>query len=152
MIGGAAAMGIGIGSMHFIGMLAMSTPMLLRYDVPLTLASLLIAVEDRHPLHPRDDRRSAELSHRSGNHLSGAQSAQQGDRRGPRDARAADASRGAPFRSVSGLFSGQPAPADVLEPWLRAHASFGNGGELAATSARLARTAWPAALLASNDD
>ncbi len=51
-----------------------------------------------------------------------------------------------------GFLSGQPAPADVLEPWLRAHASFGNGGELAATSARLARRAWPAALLASNDD
>ena len=44
MIGGASAMGIGIWSMHFIGMLAMSMAMRLRYDVPLTLASLLIAI------------------------------------------------------------------------------------------------------------
>ena len=44
MVGGASATGIGIWSMHFIGMLAMSTPMPLRYDVPLTLASLRIAI------------------------------------------------------------------------------------------------------------
>ena len=44
MVGGASTMGIGIWSMHFIGMLAMSTPMLLRYDVPLTLPPLLIAI------------------------------------------------------------------------------------------------------------
>jgi diguanylate cyclase (GGDEF)-like protein len=51
-----------------------------------------------------------------------------------------------------GFLSGQPAPADVLEPWLRAHASFGDGGDLAVTSARLSRPLWPPSLLASNDD
>ena len=40
----AAAMGIGIWSMHFIGMLAMSMPIVLHYDLTLTLLSLLIAV------------------------------------------------------------------------------------------------------------
>ncbi len=49
-----------------------------------------------------------------------------------------------------GFLSGQPEPADVLEPWLRAHASISNGGEPATTSARLSRPAWPAALLAPN--
>jgi NO-binding membrane sensor protein with MHYT domain len=42
--GGAVAMGIGIGSMHFIGILAFSLPIALGYDLPLTLLSLLIAV------------------------------------------------------------------------------------------------------------
>jgi diguanylate cyclase (GGDEF)-like protein len=42
--GGAVAMGIGIWSMHFIGMLAFSLPIPLGYDLPLTLLSLLIAV------------------------------------------------------------------------------------------------------------
>ncbi|AOE85665.1 putative bifunctional diguanylate cyclase/phosphodiesterase [Pseudomonas sp. TCU-HL1] len=42
--GGAIAMGIGIWSMHFIGMLAFSLPIPLGYDLPLTLLSLLIAV------------------------------------------------------------------------------------------------------------
>ncbi len=42
--GGAIAMGIGIWSMHFIGMLAFSLPIALGYDLPLTLLSLLIAV------------------------------------------------------------------------------------------------------------
>ncbi|MFC4861645.1 MHYT domain-containing protein [Pseudomonas sp. JG-B] len=37
-------MGIGIGSMHFIGILAFSLPIALGYDLPLTLLSLLIAV------------------------------------------------------------------------------------------------------------
>ncbi len=44
LIGGASAMGIGIWSMHFIGMLSMSMPMVLRYDIPMTVASLLIAI------------------------------------------------------------------------------------------------------------
>ncbi len=44
LIGGAIAMGIGIWSMHFIGMLAFSVPIPLRYNVPVTLASLLIAI------------------------------------------------------------------------------------------------------------
>ncbi|MDH4581871.1 EAL domain-containing protein [Pseudomonas sp. BN415] len=42
--GGAIAMGIGIWSMHFIGMLAFSLPIPLGYDLSLTLLSLLIAV------------------------------------------------------------------------------------------------------------
>ena len=37
-----------------------------------------------------------------------------------------------------GFLFAQPAPADALGPWLRAHASLSDGGELAATSARLA--------------
>jgi NO-binding membrane sensor protein with MHYT domain/signal transduction histidine kinase len=44
LLGGAVSMGIGIWSMHFIGMLAFSVPMQLRYNVPVTLASLLIAI------------------------------------------------------------------------------------------------------------
>ncbi|VVP85040.1 putative signaling protein [Pseudomonas fluorescens] len=42
--GGALAMGIGVWSMHFIGMLAFRLPIALGYDLPLTLVSLLIAV------------------------------------------------------------------------------------------------------------
>ena len=41
---GALAMGVGIWSMHFIGMLAFSLPIQLAYDVPTTIASLAIAV------------------------------------------------------------------------------------------------------------
>ncbi len=41
--GGALAMGFGIWSMHFIGMLAFSLPIPLGYDLTLTLLSLLIA-------------------------------------------------------------------------------------------------------------
>jgi len=44
MAGGAFAMGIGIWSMHFIGMLAFVLPLNLGYDLPLTLFSLLIAM------------------------------------------------------------------------------------------------------------
>ncbi|MCP8632983.1 EAL domain-containing protein [Pseudomonas mosselii] len=44
MGGGAFAMGIGIWSMHFIGMLAFSLPIELGYDTALTALSLLIAV------------------------------------------------------------------------------------------------------------
>lgn len=44
LFGGAAAMGIGIWSMHFIGMLAFSVPIPLRYNVLVTLASLAIAI------------------------------------------------------------------------------------------------------------
>lgn len=42
--GGALAMGTGIWSMHFIGMLAFRMPMEMGYDLPITLYSLLIAV------------------------------------------------------------------------------------------------------------
>lgn len=42
--GGAFSMGIGIWSMHFIGMLAFSLPMRMGYDIPLTLLSLAIAI------------------------------------------------------------------------------------------------------------
>ncbi len=41
---GAVAMGVGIWSMHFIGMLAFSLPIPLAYGVPTTLASLAIAI------------------------------------------------------------------------------------------------------------
>ncbi|AUF96512.1 histidine kinase [Pseudomonas sp. 02C 26] len=44
MCGGALAMGSGVWSMHFIGMLAFSLPIDLGYDLTLTLGSLLIAV------------------------------------------------------------------------------------------------------------
>ncbi|PWB33933.1 histidine kinase [Pseudomonas sp. SDI] len=44
MAGGALAMGVGIWSMHFIGMLAFSLPIQLGYDLTLTALSLLIAV------------------------------------------------------------------------------------------------------------
>jgi diguanylate cyclase (GGDEF)-like protein len=44
LVTGALAMGIGIWSMHFIGMLAFSLPIPLAYNVPTTLASLAIAV------------------------------------------------------------------------------------------------------------
>ena len=44
LLGGAAAMGMGIWSMHFIGMLAYSVPIQLRYNVSVTLASLIIAM------------------------------------------------------------------------------------------------------------
>jgi diguanylate cyclase (GGDEF)-like protein len=44
LAGGAIAMGGGIWSMHFIGMLALSLPVPLAYDVPTTLTSLAIAV------------------------------------------------------------------------------------------------------------
>jgi NO-binding membrane sensor protein with MHYT domain len=44
LLGGAAAMGMGIWSMHFIGMLAFSVPIPLRYNVLTTLASLVIAI------------------------------------------------------------------------------------------------------------
>src|ERR1700754_1738230 len=43
LAGGAAAMGVGIWSMHFIGMLAFSLPIPLGYDLPITGASLAIA-------------------------------------------------------------------------------------------------------------
>lgn len=42
--GGALAMGCGIWSMHFIGMLAFSLPIPLQYDLGLTIASLVIAI------------------------------------------------------------------------------------------------------------
>ncbi|WDY55600.1 putative bifunctional diguanylate cyclase/phosphodiesterase [Pseudomonas sp. PSKL.D1] len=44
MLGGAVAMGIGVWSMHFIGMLAFSLPIDLGYDIGLTALSLLIAI------------------------------------------------------------------------------------------------------------
>ncbi|KAF1012197.1 MAG: putative signaling protein [Pseudomonas fluorescens] len=44
MTGGAAAMGVGVWSMHFIGMLALRMPFELGYDVGITALSLLIAI------------------------------------------------------------------------------------------------------------
>jgi two-component system cell cycle sensor histidine kinase/response regulator CckA len=42
--GGAAVMGLGIWSMHFLGMLAFSLPLTIAYDVPLMLLSMLVAI------------------------------------------------------------------------------------------------------------
>ncbi|HWU85609.1 MAG TPA: diguanylate cyclase, partial [Rhodocyclaceae bacterium] len=42
--GGAFAMGFGIWSMHFVGMLAFSLPIPLGYDIKITLLSLVIAI------------------------------------------------------------------------------------------------------------
>ena len=42
--GGAVAMGSGIWSMHFIGMLAFSLPIALAYDIRTTVSSLFIAI------------------------------------------------------------------------------------------------------------
>jgi diguanylate cyclase (GGDEF)-like protein len=44
LIGGGIAMGTGIWSMHFIGMLAFSLPIPLSYDIPTMLLSLVIAM------------------------------------------------------------------------------------------------------------
>ena len=44
LAGGAAAMGIGIWSMHFVGMLAFSLPIPLGYDLTITACSLGIAI------------------------------------------------------------------------------------------------------------
>ena len=42
--GGAAAMGLGIWSMHYIGMLAFSLPIPVEYDWPTVLVSLIAAI------------------------------------------------------------------------------------------------------------
>lgn len=44
LIGGSVAMGIGIWSMHFLGMLAFSLPIPMGYDPTITFLSLLIAI------------------------------------------------------------------------------------------------------------
>jgi len=44
LVGGACAMGVGIWSMHFIGMLAFSLPIPISYHIPVTLLSLAIAI------------------------------------------------------------------------------------------------------------
>src|SRR5438874_8101937 len=44
LLGGGFAMGTGIWSMHFVGMLALSLPMALSYDGWITALSMLIAV------------------------------------------------------------------------------------------------------------
>src|ERR1700681_4408549 len=44
LLGGAAAMGTGIWSMHYIGMLAFNLPVPVLYDWPTVLLSLLAAV------------------------------------------------------------------------------------------------------------
>ena len=44
LLGGAFAMGTGIWSMHFIGMLAFSLPIPVYYDVPTVVASHLAAM------------------------------------------------------------------------------------------------------------
>jgi two-component system, cell cycle sensor histidine kinase and response regulator CckA len=42
--GGATVMGIGIWSMHFVGMLAFHLPVQIRYDIPLMLLSVVVAI------------------------------------------------------------------------------------------------------------
>src|SRR5580698_3015920 len=44
LAGGSVAMGIGIWSMHFLGMLAFSLPMPMGYDPTITFLSLLVAI------------------------------------------------------------------------------------------------------------
>jgi NO-binding membrane sensor protein with MHYT domain len=44
ILGGAIAMGCGIWSMHFIAMLALRLPVPIRYDVTLTMLSLVVAI------------------------------------------------------------------------------------------------------------
>ena len=44
LVGGAVAMGTGIWSMHFIGMLAFSLPVAIRYDIPTVMVSHMAAV------------------------------------------------------------------------------------------------------------
>ena len=43
-LGGGFAMGLGVWSMHFIGMLAFDLPIALGYDLPITLLSLALAI------------------------------------------------------------------------------------------------------------
>ena len=44
ILAGAAALGFGIWGMHFVGMIAFRLPFPTRYDVPLVLLSLLLAI------------------------------------------------------------------------------------------------------------
>jgi NO-binding membrane sensor protein with MHYT domain len=44
LIGGGVAMGIGIWSMHFVGMLALKLPIEIAYDVRMSLLSMVIAI------------------------------------------------------------------------------------------------------------
>src|ERR1700690_4326097 len=44
LTGGALAMGMGIWSMHYVGMLAFALPIPISYDWPTVLASLLAAI------------------------------------------------------------------------------------------------------------
>ncbi len=44
LTGGAVAMGFGIWSMHYVGMLAFALPVPVRYDLPTVIASLLAAI------------------------------------------------------------------------------------------------------------
>ena len=44
LAGGSGAMGVGVWSMHFLGMLAFNLPILMGYDPKITFLSLLIAI------------------------------------------------------------------------------------------------------------
>ena len=44
LLGGGFAMGLGIWAMHFVGMLALSLPVPITYDLPITLLSLVVVV------------------------------------------------------------------------------------------------------------
>src|SRR5688572_20692622 len=64
LLGGGFSMGTGIWAMHFVGMLAMSVPAPITYDLPITVLSLLIAiVVSTFALHivSRDDATPARL-------------------------------------------------------------------------------------------
>jgi diguanylate cyclase len=43
-LGGAVAMGVGIWSMHFVGMLALQLPVTMHYNVPLVASSVIVAI------------------------------------------------------------------------------------------------------------
>src|SRR6266545_2126124 len=51
LCGGAFSMGTGIWSMHFIGMLAFSLPVPMGYSIPVTLLSMMFAIEAYPPIH-----------------------------------------------------------------------------------------------------
>ena len=44
ILGGAIAMGSGIWAMHFVGMLAFRLPIPIAFDIPITFASLVLAI------------------------------------------------------------------------------------------------------------
>jgi diguanylate cyclase (GGDEF)-like protein len=44
IVGGAVVLGVGIWSMHFVGMLALSLPIRLTYSLPTTIGSLILAI------------------------------------------------------------------------------------------------------------
>ena len=71
LVGGATAMGLGIWSMHYIGMLAFALPVPVLYDWPTVLLSLLAAIfaSVRGPVRGKSEEIGlASCSRRWGNH------------------------------------------------------------------------------------